>query len=99
MNNLRNNRVRARRIEGRKRKSNLKRRYGLPSIMKAVRQNCLDCMCGSASEVRHCQITQCALFPCRFWRSPREKDLLVSVFDDQGNLVGTRPLHEVKEAA
>ena len=99
MEDLTNEKMRLKAVEGRKQKRDLKRRYGIPSIMKAVRQNCLDCMCGSASEVRHCQVTQCMLFPYRFGRNPREEDLLLSVFDNQGNLIGQRPSHEVKKEA
>jgi len=38
--------------------------------LKAIRQNCLDCVCGSAHEVRLCPCTNCPLYPFRFGRNP-----------------------------
>ena len=33
--------------------------------LKAIRQHCLDCYLGSASEVQKCQSKDCVLFPYR----------------------------------
>ena len=44
-------------------------------ILKAIRQNCLDCMCDQANEVKLCPITKCALFPFRFGKDPRPREL------------------------
>lgn len=40
---------------------------------KAIRAKCLDCMCGSAKEVRLCPEGKCALFPFRFGKNPHRK--------------------------
>jgi hypothetical protein len=85
--------------EKRDRQKKTKAKYNLPSQLKAIRLNCIECMCGSKIEVKHCQVTQYVLFPFRFGCNPTEEAFQVSVFDNQGNLVGQRPLHEVKEAA
>ena len=49
------------------------KKYSSP--LKSIRAKCLDCMCGSASEVRLCtgdgvQSTFCALSPYRFGKRP-----------------------------
>ena len=31
--------------------------------LKAIREKCLDCVCGIAVEVRRCVCTDCPLFP------------------------------------
>ncbi|MDO8659817.1 MAG: hypothetical protein Q7K54_04445 [Candidatus Parcubacteria bacterium] len=51
------------------------KKYASP--LKSIRAKCLDCMCGSASEVRLCtgdgvQSTFCALYPFRFGKRPAE---------------------------
>jgi len=38
--------------------------------IKAIRDKCLDCCCGSTKEVRLCTIINCALYPYRFGRRP-----------------------------
>ena len=38
--------------------------------VKAIRQNCLDCVCGSAQEVKLCPCTNCPLYPFRFGSNP-----------------------------
>ena len=35
---------------------------------KAIRAKCLDCCCGSMTEVRKCPMTDCALYPYRMGR-------------------------------
>ena len=87
--------------EKRQQQKRIKTKYSLPSPLKAIRQNCIECMGESKIEVKHCQVTQCVLFPYRFGRKPTEEAFQVSVFDNQGNLVGQRHLYEVtkKEAA
>ena len=86
-------------VEKRRQQMRVKEKYNLPKPLWAIRLNCLQCMCGSAYEVRHCQVRHCALFPYRLGRKPTEEDLMFSVFDNQGKLVGQRPLFEtIKEA-
>ena len=38
--------------------------------VKAIRQNCLDCVCGSAKEVKLCPSSDCPLYPFRFGSNP-----------------------------
>ncbi len=38
--------------------------------MKAVRVKCLDCSCGSFTEVEHCPVECCPLYPYRFGKNP-----------------------------
>jgi len=38
--------------------------------IKAIRANCLECMCGSYKEVRECTIDDCPLWPYRFGKRP-----------------------------
>ncbi len=38
--------------------------------LKAIREKCLDCMCGQAKEVRLCPIKECTLYPFRFGHNP-----------------------------
>lgn len=40
-------------------------------ILKAIRQNCLECCCGSSKEVELCQVgKKCSLFVFRFGSDP-----------------------------
>jgi hypothetical protein len=38
--------------------------------VQAIRKKCLDCSCGSRSEVRECTLTHCPLYPYRMGRRP-----------------------------
>lgn len=38
--------------------------------LKAIREKCLDCCCGSAHEVRLCPAESCTLWPFRFGHNP-----------------------------
>lgn len=38
--------------------------------VKAIREKCLDCCCGSYTEVSDCTVTKCALYPFRFGKNP-----------------------------
>lgn len=40
--------------------------------MRAIRAKCLDCCCGSAYEVRMCDIKTCPLYPYKAGRKPKE---------------------------
>ena len=39
-------------------------------VMRAIREKCLDCCCGSAGEVKLCEIQDCPLHPFRFGKDP-----------------------------
>ncbi len=38
--------------------------------VKAIREKCIDCCCGSANEVKLCTVESCALYPFRFGKNP-----------------------------
>ena len=38
--------------------------------VKAIREKCLDCMCGNSNEVKICPCEDCSLHPFRFGRNP-----------------------------
>lgn len=42
----------------------------ITSPIKAIRAKCLECSCGSANEVKLCEITGCALYAFRFGKNP-----------------------------
>jgi hypothetical protein len=39
------------------------------TILKVIREKCLDCCCGSSNEVDLCQV-KCVLYPYRFGKDP-----------------------------
>jgi hypothetical protein len=39
-------------------------------ILKAIRKNCLECSCGSETDVRECRIVECQLHPFRMGKDP-----------------------------
>ena len=41
--------------------------------IKAIRYQCLECVCWSASEVKRCTSKFCSLFPYRFGKAPGHK--------------------------
>lgn len=43
--------------------------------LKAIRQNCLDCMNGNANEVKLCPSVKCPLFPFRFGHNPNRNGI------------------------
>jgi hypothetical protein len=43
------------------------------SALLAIRAKCLDCACGSNSEIRKCTLTHCALHPFRMGKRPSSK--------------------------
>ncbi len=52
--------------------SNIIEEY-IQSPLKAIRANCLQCVGGSAYEVRTCTAKNCYLFPFRFGKNPYTK--------------------------
>lgn len=51
--------------------------------LKAIREKCLDCVCGVTVEVRRCVCINCPLFPFRFGRNPNRAGI--------GNHAGSFP--------
>jgi len=43
--------------------------------MTAIREKCLECMGWSFAEVKNCPSKDCALFPFRFGRSPKQGEI------------------------
>lgn len=43
--------------------------------LRAIRAKCIDCMAGSAKEVRLCPSEDCPLYLYRFGRNPRRKGI------------------------
>ncbi len=41
--------------------------------LKAIRYQCLECVCWSASEVKRCTSKICSLYPYRFGKVPGHK--------------------------
>lgn len=48
----------------------------ITSPIKAIREYCLSCVCGSSAEVRSCELTKCPLHPFRFGKNPFTKRTL-----------------------
>lgn len=42
----------------------------ITSPVKAIREKCKECSCYATSEIRHCVIKKCSLFPFRMGKSP-----------------------------
>lgn len=38
--------------------------------VKAIRAFCLECSCGSTSEIKECPVVKCPLYPFRFGKNP-----------------------------
>jgi len=64
-----------------KENSNTKRKYGIPTTIKAIRRHCLECVCNSPKEVKLCHIHTCSLWAYRFGRNLREENLIVREYD------------------
>jgi hypothetical protein len=43
------------------------------TVLRAIREKCLDCCAGSHSEVRHCHLKDCSLWPFRMGKNPYHK--------------------------
>lgn len=38
--------------------------------LEAIREKCMECSCGDATEIRLCPIEKCPLYPFRFGKNP-----------------------------
>lgn len=64
--------------------------------VKAIREKCLDCSCGSTAEVKECTVEQCPLFPYRLGKNPfRQKREMT---EEQKKAMGDR-LREARKAS
>lgn len=63
--------------------------------VKAIREKCLDCSCGSTTEVKECVVEQCPLFPYRLGKNPfRQKREMT---DEERKALGDR-LREARKS-
>ena len=46
--------------------------------VKAIREKCLECCCGSATEVSECKIARCPLHAFRFGKNPYRQQRVLS---------------------
>ena len=49
---------------------------GMLNPIKAIRQNCIDCMAGAITEITRCVVKTCALHPFRMGKDPSRKRLM-----------------------
>ena len=82
--------MQAKSLKSRGESRELRNLHHIPSIFKGVRKKCIECVCGSAHEVRMCHISDCPLWPFRFGRNPKADDLKVPEYDKNGNHIGYR---------
>lgn len=40
------------------------------SPLKAIREKCIECCCGSSTEVKECTAQNCPIYPYRFGKNP-----------------------------
>ena len=63
--------------------------------VKAIREKCLACCCGSTTEVKECVVEQCPLFPYRLGKNPfRQKREMT---DEERKALGDR-LREARKS-
>lgn len=63
--------------------------------VKAIREKCLDCCCGSTLEVKECSVVKCPIHPFRMGKNPfRQKREMT---EEQKKAIGDR-LREAREA-
>ena len=66
--------------------------------VKAIRAKCLDCCCGSFSEISLCPAEKCPLYPFRFGKNPyRAKRELSSEQKDKLRRLGSN-LHYARSS-
>lgn len=62
--------------------------------VKAIREKCLDCCCGSTLEVKECNVVKCPIYPFRMGKNPfRQKREMT---EEQKKAIGDR-LREARE--
>ena len=57
----------------------LSQKFRAQNPLKAIREKCIDCCCGDASEVRKCVALDCDLWPFRIRTNPFRKRRELSV--------------------
>lgn len=66
----------------------IRKQYGIPRIMKVVRDHCLYCCCESTKEVKLCPVSHCPLWAYRMGRNPRPEDVKVARRNSKGDVTG-----------
>lgn len=56
--------------------------------VKAIREKCLDCCCGSTLEVKECSVETCPIYPFRLGKNPFRQKREMS--EEQRKAVGDR---------
>lgn len=71
--------------------------FGRPRISRgdAIRAKCLDCCCGSPSEVRRCGMVDCALWPFRMGTDPYRSEREMS---DEQRAAAAERLNRARDA-
>jgi hypothetical protein len=41
--------------------------------LKAIKEKCIDCMCGQVNEIKICPITDCSLYPYRMGKGNKRE--------------------------
>lgn len=54
--------------------------------IKAIRKKCLDCSCGSVSEVKLCPVKECPIYPYRMGKRPKNIELPNEFSEKTGSL-------------
>jgi hypothetical protein len=66
--------------------------------VKAIREKCLDCCCGSTADVKDCSVKNCPLYPFRMGKNPyrqrremteEEKQVLVDRLKEARKSIGS----------
>ena len=60
--------------------------------MKAIRQKCMGCMCGTAQEIKACSIIDCALWKFRLGKRPYSEKGKANPFLNEKNFKGKEAL-------
>lgn len=69
----------------------------LQNPVKAIYAHCLECSCGSRTEVVQCQVFSCTLHPFRLGKNPYRKPVHRTITEEQKQQY-TRGLKEWREA-
>jgi hypothetical protein len=64
--------------------------FSTKNPLRAIRAKCLDCCCGSASEVSRCVSRNCALWPFRLRTNPFRKRSRLSEAEMQSRVARLR---------
>ena len=64
--------------------------------MKAIRKKCLECSCGSSTEVRECPVIKCPLWTYRSGHRPKT-DILSTEEEETENTLQGKALNEKSE--